>query len=560
MRKFQLKISIIDYYKKEKKLLFYFLISSFIVAALDLYGPIIVQRLIDISIPNKNINYFIYYSSILLVIYIVRFILSLYSGFKGQLMGNKIKFLMREDLYNKILSQHDEFFREHQSGDIISRVINDLENVSSLLYRGLEDFIFSILSILGATILMLNFNVKLTVITMLPLPVAIVFTIYQNKKLKMGYGEIRSEISRLTSVVFENLKTIFFIKNNLLEEEVLKEFKENNEKLLRKERKNIFNTSSLMSGINFYNQLTQLIVIFMGGYLHIKGEISLGIIISFILLTNRFRIYLLKLMGLIDTYQRGMTGIERFQEIMSLKESFREEEELDKEIESIEIKNLNFSYDNKKILKNISIQINRGDKVAFVGTSGVGKTTIFSLLKKSIFPEEEMIYINNRCINKLERKSILKRIGILDQNENMLDRSILNNIKIVKKNASSNEIEKVVESACISDLSHRLEEKINLSSGQKQRVAIARLFLKKPDVLLLDEGTSALDNRLEKNIMENILKEFKDKIVISIAHRLQSIKDFNKIIVLGKEGIVETGSFEELIEKKGEFYRMYNYK
>lgn len=560
MRKFQLKISIIDYYKKEKKLLFYFLISSFIVAALDLYGPIIVQRLIDISIPNKNINYFIYYSSILLVIYIVRFILSLYSGFKGQLMGNKIKFLMREDLYNKILSQHDEFFREHQSGDIISRVINDLENVSSLLYRGLEDFIFSILSILGATILMLNFNVKLTVITMLPLPVAIVFTIYQNKKLKMGYGEIRSEISRLTSVVFENLKTIFFIKNNLLEEEILKEFKENNERLLRKERKNIFNTSSLMSGINFYNQLTQLIVIFMGGYLHIKGEISLGIIISFILLTNRFRIYLLKLMGLIDTYQRGMTGIERFQEIMSLKESFREEEELDKEIESIEIKNLNFSYDNKKILKNISIQINRGDKVAFVGTSGVGKTTIFSLLKKSIFPEEEMIYINNRCINKLERKSILKRIGILDQNENMLDRSILNNIKIVKKNASSNEIEKVVESACISDLSHRLEEKINLSSGQKQRVAIARLFLKKPDVLLLDEGTSALDNRLEKNIMENILKEFKDKIVISIAHRLQSIKDFNKIIVLGKEGIVETGSFEELIEKKGEFYRMYNYK
>lgn len=555
-----MKISIIDYYKKEKKLLFYFLISSFIVAALDLYGPIIVQRLIDICIPNKNINYFIYYSSILLVIYIVRFILSLYSGFKGQLMGNKIKFLMREDLYNKILSQHDEFFRKHQSGDIISRVINDLENVSSLLYRGLEDFIFSILSILGATILMLNFNVKLTVITMLPLPFAIVFTIYQNKKLKMGYGEIRSEISRLTSVVFENLKTIFFIKNNLLEEEVLKEFKENNEKLLRKERKNIFNTSSLMSGINFYNQLTQLIVIFMGGYLHIKGEISLGIIISFILLTNRFRIYLLKLMGLIDTYQRGMTGIERFQEIMSLKESLREEEELDKEIESIEIKNLNFSYDNKKILKNISIQINRGDKVAFVGTSGVGKTTIFSLLKKSIFPEEEMIYINNRCINKLERKSILKRIGILDQNENMLDRSILNNIKIVKKNASSNEIEKVVESACISDLSHRLEEKINLSSGQKQRVAIARLFLKKPDVLLLDEGTSALDNRLEKNIMENILKEFKDKIVISIAHRLQSIKDFNKIIVLGKEGIVETGSFEELIEKKGEFYRMYNYK
>ncbi|WP_297595920.1 ABC transporter ATP-binding protein [uncultured Cetobacterium sp.] len=558
---------IIFYYKKEKKLLIYFLISSFIVTALDLYGPIIVQELIDLTIPSKDLNRFFTYSLILLVIYIFRFGISLYSSSRGQLMGNRIKFFMREDLFQKILDQPDGFFKERQSGDLISRVTNDLDNVSSLLYRGLEDCLFSILSIAGALVLMLNFNVKLTLITMIPLPFAICFTIYKNKRLKIGYTDVRKSMSKLTSSVHDTLKTIFFIKDNVLEGERAKKFTSNNARLLEVERKNIFNLSSLMSGINFYNQLTQLIVIFLGGFLHIKGEISLGVIVSFILLTNRFRIYILRLIGLVDVFQRGVSGIQRFSEIMGIPDKEDEDKAICDEIKSIKISNLSHSYGQKSIFKDLSLEIKKGEKIAFVGESGVGKTTIFSLLKSSLIAKKDTIFINGSCIRTIKRESFLKKIGVVDQNEHLMNETILENLKIIDREAKTEKIDEAMKLSYLKDVVDGLENKedtklgeggINLSSGQKQRLAIARLFLKSPDIILLDEGTSALDNILERKIMDNITRCFKDKIIISIAHRLNTLKSFDKIVVLGKEGILEVGTFNELLEKKGLFFNMYS--
>lgn len=555
------------YYFKEKKLLVSFLTASFFVTLLDLYGPVIVQNLIDISIPKKDVKEFMFYSFVLLGIYIIRFGVSLYSSSRGQLMGNKIKFAMRENLFKKILNQPDKFFMEKQSGDLISRITNDLENVSSLLYRGLEDFLFSVLSIIGALILMVNFNGKLTLITMLPLPIAVYFTVVQNKKLKKGYFDVRTKISILTSGVHDTLKTIFFIKDNLLEEDSLEKFSQKNKSLLKTEEKNIFNTSALMSGVNLYNQITQLIVIFAGGYLHIKGQLSLGVIVSFILLTNRFRIYLLRLMGLIDVFQRGATGIVRFFEIMNIPDEEEGNICIKDEIKNIKIENLNFAFGEKQILKNISFEVKKGEKIALVGESGAGKTTIFSLLKKTFSSDENSIFINNNPVNNIDRKSLLKKIAVVDHKENIMNESLLENIKIIKKDADEEEIQRVFSLSHLKDMVETLENKedtklgeggVNLSSGQKQRLAIARIFLKNPDVILLDEGTSALDNILEKKITENIFKEFEDKIIITIAHRLNTIKSFDKIIVLDNGEIVEKGNFCELMEKKGYFYKMYS--
>lgn len=555
------------YYFKEKKLLVSFLTASFFVTLLDLYGPVIVQNLIDISIPKKDVKEFMFYSFVLLGIYIIRFGVSLYSSSRGQLMGNKIKFAMRENLFKKILNQPDKFFMEKQSGDLISRITNDLENVSSLLYRGLEDFLFSVLSIIGALILMVNFNGKLTLITMLPLPIAVYFTVVQNKKLKKGYFDVRTKISILTSGVHDTLKTIFFIKDNLLEEDSLEKFSQKNKSLLKTEEKNIFNTSALMSGVNLYNQITQLIVIFAGGYLHIKGQLSLGVIVSFILLTNRFRIYLLRLMGLIDVFQRGATGIVRFFEIMNIPDEEEGNICIKDEIKNIRIENLNFAFGEKQILKNISFEVKKGEKIALVGESGAGKTTIFSLLKKTFSSDENSIFINNNPVNNIDRKSLLKKIAVVDHKENIMNESLLENIKIIKKDADEEEIQRVFSLSHLKDMVETLENKedtklgeggVNLSSGQKQRLAIARIFLKNPDVILLDEGTSALDNILEKKITENIFKEFEDKIIITIAHRLNTIKSFDKIIVLDNGEIVEKGNFCELMEKKGYFYKMYS--
>ncbi|MGL5000943.1 MAG: ABC transporter ATP-binding protein [Cetobacterium sp.] len=558
--------SVKKYYLKEKKLLTYFLVSSFFVTLLDLYGPIVVQNLIDKSIPNKNLNEFFIFSATLLFIYIIRFVLAIYSSSRGQLMGNKIKFLMREDLFKKILSQPDEYFMKNQSGDTISRVTNDLENVSTLLYRGLEDFLFSVLSILGAVILMASFNLKLTLITMIPLPLAFYFTIVQNKKLKEGYILVRERFSELTSKIHDSLKTIFFIKDNILEKDTFQKFSNKNKNLLDVEKTNIFNISALMSGINFYNQLTQLIVIFIGGYMHINEEISLGVIVSFILLTNRFRVYLLRLMGLIDVFQRGTTGIGRFLDVMNIPEEKNGEIIIKEQIKTIKVKGLNFSFDNINVIKDLSLNIKKGEKVAFVGESGVGKTTIFSLLKRTFMPDENTILINDYCITDLERESLLDKIAVVDQRDSLMNESILENVRVVKKDANLEEINSALEMAQLKEFVDTLDKKentklgqggVNLSSGQKQRLAMARLFLRNPDVIMLDEGTSALDNILEKKIMDNILNKFNDKIIISIAHRLNTIKDFDKIIVLGKNGIKEMGDYESLMEKKGEFFKMY---
>ena len=558
--------SIFKYYLKERKLLTYFLVSSFFVTVLDLYGPIVVQNLIDNSIPKKNINEFFMFSAFLLTLYIIRLFLSIYSSSRGQLMGNRIKFFMREDLFKKILNQPDTYFMKNQSGDIISRVTNDLENVSALLYRGLEDFLFSILSIAGAMALMATFNLKLTLITMIPLPIAIYFTIIQNKKLKYGYIEVRERFSKLTSRIHDSLKTIFFIKDNVLEKDTLEKFSSKNKELLSVEKNNIFNTSALMSGINFYNQLTQLIVIFIGGYMHIKGEISFGIIVSFILLTNRFRVYLLRLMGLVDVFQRGATGISRFLEIMNIPNIKDGNTIIEKNIDSIKVDGLNFAFDKQEVIKNLSITIEKGEKVAFVGESGVGKTTIFSLLKRTFLPEENTIFINDLCIHEVDRESLLNRIAIVDQRDSLMNETILENIKVVKRDATKKEIEEALELAELKEFVESLEKKentklgqggIELSSGQKQRLSMARLFLKDPEIIFLDEGTSALDNILEKKIMDNILQKFEDKIIISIAHRLNTLKKFNKIVVLGKDGIKEIGDFQSLIDKKGVFFNMY---
>lgn len=558
--------SIFKYYLKERKLLTYFLVSSFFVTVLDLYGPIVVQNLIDNSIPKKNINEFFMFSAFLLTLYIIRLFLSIYSSSRGQLMGNRIKFFMREDLFKKILNQPDTYFMKNQSGDIISRVTNDLENVSALLYRGLEDFLFSILSIAGAMALMATFNLKLTLITMIPLPIAIYFTIIQNKKLKYGYIEVRERFSKLTSGIHDSLKTIFFIKDNVLEKDTLEKFSSKNKELLSVEKNNIFNTSALMSGINFYNQLTQLIVIFIGGYMHIKGEISFGIIVSFILLTNRFRVYLLRLMGLVDVFQRGATGISRFLEIMNIPNIKDGNTIIEKNIDSIKVDGLNFAFDKQEVIKNLSITIEKGEKVAFVGESGVGKTTIFSLLKRTFLPEENTIFINDLCIHEVDRESLLNRIAIVDQRDSLMNETILENIKVVKRDATKKEIEEALELAELKEFVESLEKKentklgqggIELSSGQKQRLSMARLFLKDPEIIFLDEGTSALDNILEKKIMDNILQKFEDKIIISIAHRLNTLKNFNKIVVLGKDGIKEIGDFQSLIDKKGVFFNMY---
>lgn len=548
---------LLPYYRREGKLLSLFLLFSLMVTMLDFVTPIYIKNLIDQVIPEKNLQELGALSGILFMSYIVRYFLGIYSNMRGQTLGNRIKYHMREDLFQKIIEQPKIFFHKFDRGDIISRITGDLESISQLLHRGMEELLFTGIAIFGAVVIMFQFNWKLTLITLIPLPGGIIFSVIQNARLKKSYKGIRESLGDLTSELFDILNNIFVVKNYQLEKEKKIRFQQSNGNILSGEEKNISTTSNLISGINLYNQVTQLIVIFFGGYLHIKGEISLGIILSFILLTNRFRIYLMKLLGLIDIYQRGIAGVGRFMEIMELEESRKGEISLNEEIREIEFKNLTFAFDDKIIFKNLNLKIVAGEKIALVGKSGVGKSTLLSILKGELEPTEGRVLINGIDLSKINRKEYLNRVGIVDQNNQIFKKDVLENVAIIDRERGEKEIIDALEKTKSEHLLYISEAEIEkLSSGERQRIALARIFFRDPQLVLLDEGTSVLDNLTERFIMGNLLESFNKKIIIAVAHRIKAIKNFDRIIYLDEQGISESGSYDELIALGGEFKKI----
>lgn len=555
------------YLKKEKKLLFLFLSIRLLMTAIDIYSPLLIKNLIDNALPSKNINLLLKYSIILIFLYIFRLGMAVNSQSNGKLMGSTIKESMRNDLMKKLTNQPLEFFKKNKSGDIISRVINDLDSVSTLCHRGLEDFIFSVITIIASIFIMVNFDLKLSLITLFPLPITLFFVYRENKKMKAGHRSVRKNSGILSANLHDILRTISFLKDNCLEIFAETKFIEKNHKLLESEKRNMIPSSLIVSGVTFYSNITQLIIILAGGYLYIKDGITMGIILSFLLLVDRFRLRIMRMVGLVDIYQKGISGVNRFSEIINLDDPKDGAFELNKKIENIEFKNVSFAYDDKIILNNFNLKITSGEKIAMVGESGIGKSTTAALLKKALIPTSGQIFINEIPLKDITFKSYSNKLGIVDQSDYILNTSLLENITIVKKDYTEEQLTFAVSKSYVNEIFDKFPEEensligeggIHLSSGQKQKIAMARLFLKNPDLILLDEATNALDIINEKSILKNIKEQYNDRIIIAITHRLSILEDFDKIYVLGEDNIVESGSFEELINLKGKFYKLYN--
>lgn len=555
------------YLKKEKKYLFLFLIIRLLMTSVDIYSPLLIKSLVDKALPEKNISLLFQYSVILIILYLFRLIFAISSQFNGKLMGSKIKKSMRDDLTKKILYQPSSFFQKNNSGDLISRVMNDLDSISTLCHRGLEDFIFSFITIFASIFIMFDFSYKLTIISLIPLPIILIFVYHENLKMKKGYRKIRKDTGLLTSSLHDILKTIFFLKDNHLEKSAIKDFENSNSTLFNSEKSNMIPSSLLVSSVTFYSNITQLIIILAGGYLYIKNSVSMGVILSFLLLVDRFRLRIMRMVGLIDIYQKGISGLHRFVEIIKIPPIKDGEVNLTQEIHSIEFKNISFSFNENLILNNFNLKINKGEKIAIVGKSGIGKSTTANLLKKAITPSKGDIFINNIPLDNIKRESYLNKLGIVDQGEYILNKTIIENIKLVKSSATNEEINFAFNNSYLKEIIDLFDEKENtlvgekgifLSSGQKQKIAMARLFLKNPDIILLDEATNALDIINENSILKNIKEVYKNKTIIAITHRLSILKDFDKIYVIDKNNIIEEGSFSDLLSKKSHFYKLYN--
>ena len=562
--------SFLKYYKPYIKLLIFTLICAVSLALLDLAFPKIIQIVIDEVIPTKDLKTFYYISGGLIIMYLLRYIVSYFQLYYGNILGIRIETKMREELFSHIQKLSFRYFDNNKTGVIMSKLVSDLSGISELATHGPIDLFIAIIRLLGAFVLMVNLNVKLTLVVFAVLPFMLYFSITQKWKMKLAFSETRKKIANINSQVEESIGGIRVVKLFNNENYEIEKFKEKNLEFQEAKKETYRTTAVFFSGIHIFMNLMQFIVVFYGGYLIMHGKLTYGILISFLLYSYRFMEPIRKMMILVQSYQKGMAGYRRFVEMM-------EEEPDIKEIENpltlnnikgeIEFKDVNFSYSNSiLILNNFNLKIKTGENIAIVGSSGVGKSTISNLILRFYDIDSGKITIDGIEIDKVKISSLRENIGIVPQDPFLFGGTIGENIRYGKLNSTKEELEEAAKKANIYEFIKNLpegfdtkvgERGVKLSGGQKQRISIARIFLKNPKILILDEATASLDNITEKSIQDALMKLSKNRTTITIAHRLSTIINSDRIVVMEKTGIVEEGTHEELLKLGGAYARLY---
>jgi len=561
----------IKYYKPHIGLFLLDILCALLISLTDLAYPQITRIYINQIIPNKQVNLIFIFGLILLLLYILRMILEYIVGFYGHLLGVKMEYDMRRDIFSHIQSLPFSYFDNTKTGHIMSRIVNDLNEIAELAHHGPEDLLISLLMILGSFILLFIINAKLTLITFVIIPPMFYFAIYYNSKMRTNFRNIRESLAEINSRLEDSISGIRVVKSFTNEEYEMIKFDKNNRDFKKLRTQSVKYLGTYMAGINFFSNIATLIALVSGGYFVYKNQINVGDLVAYLIYINQFLIPVRRLSSFVEQYQRGMAGFKRFIEIMDIKPDIVDAEdaiEVEKLKGDIVFDSVTFSYDNKKtVLSNINLYIKAWETIAIVGPSGAGKTTLCNLLPRFYDIDDGKILIDGIDIRKIKIKSLRKNIGMVQQDVFLFSGTIRENIAYGNPNATEEEIINAAKAANAHDFIMELpdgydsyigERGIKLSGGQKQRIAIARMFLKNPPILILDEATSSLDNESEAIIQKSIENLSKNRTTLIIAHRLATIRNAKRIIVLTENGIEEEGTHEELLNKKGVYYNLYN--
>lgn len=568
----------IKYYKPHVKLLIFTLICAILLASLDLIFPKVIQIVIDEIIPTKDLKTFYHISIGLIFMYLLRFIVSYCQLYYGNVLGIKIETKMRKELFTHLQKLSFSYFDNNKTGIIMSKLVNDLSGISELANHGPIDLFIAIIRLVGAFVLMINLNVKLTLVIFSVLPFMIYFSITQKWKMKVAFGKTRKKIADINSRAEESIGGIRIVKLFNNQNYEINKFEEKNQEFQEAKKETYKTTAIFFSGIHVFMNLMQFIVVFYGGYLIIHGEVTYGILISFLLYSYRFMEPIRKMMILVQSYQKGMAGYRRFQEMMEIIPQIKEIENpvvLEEIKGEIELKNVNFSYNKLSegsdvnsplILNEFNLKIKSGENIAIVGPSGVGKSTISNLIPRFYDIDSGRITIDGMDISRIKLTSLRENIGIVPQEAFLFGGTIGENIGYGKLDATEKDLVIASKNANIYEFISSLpkgfatlvgERGVKLSGGQKQRISIARIFLKNPKILILDEATASLDNITEKLIQEALMTLSKNRTTITIAHRLSTIINSDRIVVMDKDGVAETGTHEELLELEGTYAKLY---
>lgn len=560
----------LSYYKPYKLLFFLDMLASLLISLSAMVYPIITRNMLNDYIPNSKFDLIIKFGIILLVIYIIRALLKFFVQYYGHVMGVRIQSDMRKSLFEKIEKLPYSYFDNHETGAIMSSLTNDIFEISELAHHGPENFIMCTLMIVLSFLYLKTINLSLTLIIFASVPFLIVISCKLQSYMREASRKSKIAMAKINAAISSSISGIRVTKafnNAKLEEE---KFDLSNKQFIEARKMHFKGFSIFNSSTSFITDLFNVICLISGGIFLYKGLITFGDYSTFIVSINLFISPITTLVQFVEQLEEGIAGFEKFEKIMAepIEEDEKDAKDYDDINGDIEFKNVSFSYDQKKVLDDISFNVKKGQTVALVGESGGGKTTICHLLPRFYNINSGEIDINGINTKKIKMETLRRNIGIVQQDVFLFSGTFAENIAYGNLKASKEEIIKASKKANIYDYIMSLpngfdtqigERGIRLSGGQKQRLSIARVFLKNPSILLLDEATSALDNTTEIAIQEALdtLKEGRTTIVV--AHRLSTIKNADKIIVIVNGKVKEEGKHDELMKNEdGVYQKLYN--
>ncbi|NLM35580.1 MAG: ABC transporter ATP-binding protein [Clostridiales bacterium] len=565
----------ISYYKPYKLLFFADMFCALLLSAIDLVFPLLVRYLLDevyvLDDSQVILKYVLIIGSILLSMYVIRLFCQYFITSWGHIMGARMEADMREDIFAHLQKLSFSYYDNRNTGKIMSRIVNDLFDISELAHHGPEDIFISAIKLIGSFIILMSINVKITLILLVVTSIMLVFSAYYNKRMRAVFKKNREKIANVNAQVQDSLAGIRVVKSFANEKIEKCKFDKGNQEFLETKKDSYLIMGRFYSGNGFFQGLLYLSVILSGGVFISTGDLELSGLVVYILYINIFLNPIEKLVNFTEQFQKGITGFERFLEVMETEPDIKDKKgakDLVNPKGDIQFKNVSFSYNDKHtVLSNINIDIKAGKTVALVGPSGGGKTTFCSLIPRFYEITEGTITIDGIDIRDLKLRSLRNAIGIVQQDVYLFAGSIGENIGYGKPGATKEEIIEAAKKANIHDFIMSLENGydtyvgergVKLSGGQKQRVSIARVFLKNPPILILDEATSALDNESERYIQRSLEELSKNRTTLVIAHRLSTIRNADEIIVLTDEGIKERGKHEDLLKLNGLYSYLYN--